>query len=103
MASGITPSEAAIPQWACDLVSQRRQIQQNILKWKDKDIGTIVLTFMNHNMVYASIASTESLDFGLFASYHREPPVGILCRKEGAVESGVTFLDPIWIWHESRS
>jgi hypothetical protein len=72
-----------------------------IIKWKNKDAATVVLTFMKGNAVYASIASTESLDVNLFARYFQQPLVGILCRMEGAAKNGVTSLDPIWIWHEA--
>jgi hypothetical protein len=101
MTSPLTPDSAAIPQQACDIVSQRKQIQEEIIKWKNKDGGTVVLTFTNGNAVYASIASTESLDVNLFASYFQQPHVGILCRMESTAKHSVTFLDPIWIWHEA--
>ena len=101
MASPLTPDGAAIPQQACDTVSQRRQVQNEIIRLKNKDAATVVLTFTKGNAVYASIASTESLDVNLFASYFQEPTFGILCRMEGAAKNGVTFLDPIWIWYEA--
>ena len=96
----LTPDGAGIPQQACDIVSQRRKIQEEIIKWKNKDAATAVLTFTKGNAVYASIASTESLDINLFSSYFQEKLFGILCRMEGPEKNGVKFLDPIWLWYE---
>lgn len=101
MASPLTPDGAGISQQACDIVSHRRTIQEEIIKWKNKDAATAVLTFTKGNAVYASVASTESLDINLFASYFKEIHFGILCRMEGVERNGVTFLDPIWLWYEA--
>jgi hypothetical protein len=101
MASHLNPNPATIPLLAWEIISRRRQTQEEIMKWKNKDAGTVVLTFTKDKVVYASIASTESLDVNLFGSYFQQPIVGILCRMEGAPEDDVTFLDPIWIWHEA--
>ena len=96
----LTPDNVSIPANACKVVLQKQLIQEEIIRWKNKDAGTVVLTFTNHEHVYASIASTESLDVNLFASYHQQPIVGMLCRIEDATNQDVSFLDPIWIWHE---
>ncbi len=98
------PAESEKPplsQAAWDIITQRRLVQEEIIRWKNKDAKTVVLAFTQGPMVFASIASSESLNENLFASYFREPVVGILCRMEGAAQQAVTFLDPIWIWHEA--
>ena len=98
----LTPDNASITADACKAVLQKKLIQEEIIRWKNKDASTVVLTFTNHDDVYAAIASTESLDVDLFASYHQQPLVGMLCRVEDAMNQEVTFLDPIWIWHETQ-
>src|SRR5262249_25808344 len=95
IASHLNPDAAAISPPAWEIISRRRQTQEEIMKWKNKDAATVVLTFTKDKAVYASIASTESLDVNLFASYFQQPIVGILCRMEGVPEDDVTFLDPI--------
>lgn len=69
MTAALSPGLAGIPQAACEVVSQRRHIQEEIIRWKKKDVGTVVLRFTLGPAVYASIASTESLDENLLSSY----------------------------------
>ena len=99
--SSETPAPGLISQHEWDIVSQKRQTQEAIMKWKNKDAKAVVLTFKTYMGVYVSIASTDWLDDNLFVRYFQEPLTGILCRMEGTARSGVTFLDPIWIWHEA--
>ncbi len=47
----------------------------------------------------ASIGSSEWVDWGYLASYHKQPPFGILGRYEKKVKQ-VVFIEPLWIWHE---
>jgi hypothetical protein len=48
MASPLTPDGAAIPQQACDIVSQRRQIQEEILTFPLSEFGLYSRGFLVH-------------------------------------------------------
>ena len=97
----LVPEMTEFPGSSCERISERRRIQEEILRMKDDKIRTVVLIFAVHDKMFASIASTEFIEYGLFGSYYAEHHFGILCTMEGKAEREVTFLDPLWIWHEA--
>jgi hypothetical protein len=97
MNSLLTSEETGLELNTCLVIEDNRKKQESVLRFANDNHRTIVLSFASHGKNFASIASTEHVEFGMLASYASGPIYGILCRFESKIKE-VTFLSPLWIW-----
>lgn len=100
MNNDLTQEKSGISAKACLAINSRRKIQEEILQFSKPNIRTVVMTFVAQNTVFAAIASAEFIHDSGLASYFNGPTFGILCMTEDILPE-VTFLNPLWIWHEA--
>ena len=98
----IIPDVAGLSRDVATSIARRRKIQEDVLRFRDDKIRTVVLVFQANGVQFAAIASTEFINISSFSSYFTYTEFGVLCRLEGPPIDEVTFLDPIWIWYEGH-
>lgn len=99
MGATISPDNTEIDRKECSAVESVRRSQESILRAFDPNAGTITLTFRAHGRAFASIGSLKSVNANALSTYWSEKTFGILCTVENT-GTVVSFLDPLWIWHE---
>lgn len=102
MRQEVAAGVAGLSKDAAGIIAQRRKIQEEVIRFRDDNMRTVVLAFEANRTQFAAIASTEFIDLNPFSSYFTYTQFGILCRLEGPATEEVTFLDPLWIWYEGH-
>lgn len=94
----VTATSTNLSEAIASVIHRERLRQENVLRIQDANAKTIVWVSSIQGRSIASIASSQWVDFGHFCSYP-QPPLGILGRYESE-SGGITFLSPLWIWHD---
>ena len=82
-----------------ETIQKEREIQEELLRFWNEKIRTVVWLADNKDNTFCSIISTAWINRGLFSSYRDQPTQGIFGRYEKKIND-VVFIAPIWIWNE---